>query len=58
MISERSAGRTHRTVALLLAGPVIYPIVDLLLGRLQVTALDDRPVWNLRRGDADEERKR
>ena len=41
-----------------LAGAVIYPAVDLLLGRLQVTALDDRPGWGLRRGDADEERKR
>jgi len=40
-----------------LAGPVISPAVDLLLGRLQVTALDDWPGWRLRRGDADEERK-
>jgi len=41
-----------------LAGPVIYPAVDLLLGRLQVTAFDDRPGWGLRRVGADEERKR
>jgi hypothetical protein len=32
-----------------LAGPVSYPAVDLLLGRLQVTAFDDRPGWGLRR---------
>jgi hypothetical protein len=29
-------------IAIPLAGPVIFPAVDLLLGRLQLTAVDDR----------------